>query len=184
MANLYEIDEQLKILEEYMCDPETGEMLSDEEFYKKLDEVQMALSDKIENTMCFYKNLMSDVEQFKSEEKKIAERRKGKENLANRLQNRIDYYIRHQFTDEEGNVDNKGLNAYKFETSKVKLSYRKGQGRLEIKDLSKVPKEYIKEHELSESDIKKADIKKLMKQNGETDNDYAKIETNISMQVK
>lgn len=183
MANLYEIDEQLKVLEEYMCDPETGELLTEEEFYKKLDEVEMALSDKIENTMCFYKNLMSDVEQFKSEEKKIAERRKGKENLANRLQNRIDYYIRHQFTDEEGNVDNKGLNAYKFETPKVKLSYRKSD-KIEIKDLSKVPKKYIKEHELSESDIKKTDIKKLMKQNGETDNDYAKIETNISMQVK
>ena len=183
MANLYEIDEQLKVLEEYMCDPETGEMLSDEEFYKKLDKVQMALSDKIENTMCFYKNLMSDVEQFKSEEKKIAERRKVKENLANRLQNRIDYYIRYQYTDEEGNIDNESLNKYKFETSKVKLSYRKSD-KIEIKDLSKVPKEYIKEHELSESDIKKTDIKKLMKQNGETDNDYAKIETNISMQVK
>lgn len=183
MANLYEIDEQLKVLEEYMCDPETGEMLSDEEFYKKLDEVQMALSDKIENTMCFYKNLMSDVEQFKSEEKKIAERRKVKENLANRLQNRIDYYIRHQFTDENGDIDKESLNKYKFETPKVKLSYRKSD-KIEIKDLSKVPKEYIKEHELSESDIKKADIKKLMKQNGEVDNDYAKIETNIGMQVK
>ena len=82
MASLYEIDERLRLLEEYNVDAETGEILSEEDFNAKFDEIQMALTDKIENTMAFYKCLMSDVEAFKTEEKRLAERRRAKENLA------------------------------------------------------------------------------------------------------
>src|SRR5574344_1639023 len=100
MANLYEIDYQLRVLEEYMVDPETGEILDEESFNAKFDEIQMALSEKIENSMCFYKNLQADIEAFKTEEKKLAQRRKIKENLAERVKNRIDNYVTMQFTDE------------------------------------------------------------------------------------
>ena len=67
MANLYEIDYQLRVLEDYMCDPDTGELLDEDSFNAKFDEIQMALSEKIENSMCFYKNLQSDIEAFKIE---------------------------------------------------------------------------------------------------------------------
>ena len=67
MANLYEIDYQLQMLEDYMVDPETGELLDEDSFNAKFDEIQMALNEKIENSMCFYKNLQADIESFKTE---------------------------------------------------------------------------------------------------------------------
>ena len=74
MANLYEIDYQLQMLEDYMVDVETGEILDEDSFNAKFDEIQMALNEKIENSMCFYKNLQADIEAFKTEEKNIAQR--------------------------------------------------------------------------------------------------------------
>ena len=179
MASLYEIDEQLKILEEYMVDPETGELLDEESFNAKFDEIQMALSDKIENSMCFYKNLQSDIDAFKAEEKNLAQRRKVKENLANRVKNRIDKYVTMQFTDEQGNVDKDSLNKWKFESPRVKLSYRKSDS-VEVYDINSLPKEYVKENiELSAD---KASLKKAIK-SGEKING-ATLVTNLNMQVK
>lgn len=178
---LYEIDEQLKVLEEYQCDMETGEILSDEEFAKKFDEIQMALSDKIENTICFTKNLDAEIEAFKTEEKKIAERRKAKENLSNRLKNNIDRYIRMQYTNmETGEVDNNGLNKFKFETPKMKLSYRKST-TVNVTDQTKVPKEFIKV-ETKES-VDKMNLKKWLK-NENNKCDGANLVDNINMQIK
>ena len=65
MGTLYEIDQRLTQLEEWGCDPETGEILSDEEFAKKFDEISMELDKKIENTMLFAKQLNSDAEAIK-----------------------------------------------------------------------------------------------------------------------
>ena len=179
MANLYEIDYQLRVLEDYMCDPDTGELLDEESFNAKFDEIQMALNEKIENSMCFYKNLQSDIEAFKEEEKKLAQRRKVKENLAERVKNRIDNYVTMQFTDEEGSVDKDNLNKWKFETHKVKLSYRKSDS-VEVSDINLLPKEYVKEKvELSaDKTALKKDIKSGKEING------AKIVTNLNMQVK
>ena len=39
MANLYEIDYQLRVLEDYMCDPDTGELLDEDSFNAKFDEI-------------------------------------------------------------------------------------------------------------------------------------------------
>lgn len=178
MASLYEIDERLRILEEYMVDEETGEILSEEEFYKKLDEVQMALSEKIENTMCFYKNLMADVEAFKAEEAKISARRKVKENLAERLKNRIHDYITYQYTDEDGVVHIDEQNQWKFETPKVKLSYRKSE-KVEA-DIDVIPKKYIKKK--TEYSVDKTAIKNAIKDGAKIKG--AQLVTNMNMQVK
>lgn len=179
MANLYEIDYQLRVLEDYMCDPDTGELLDEDAFNAKFDEIQMALNEKIENSMCFYKNLQADIEAFKTEEKNIAQRRKFKENLAERIKNRIDNYIRMKYTNEDGIVDTKGLNEFKMETPRMKLSYRKSDS-VDIYDIDSLPKEYIKEKVEVSADktALKKDIKSGKKING------AKIVTNLNMQVK
>ena len=178
MSSLYEIDERLRNLEEYGVD-EYGEILDEDSFNAKFDEIQMALSEKIENSMCFYKNLQADIEAFKAEEKNLAQRRKVKENLAERVKNRIDNYVTMQFTDEDGNVDKDNLNKWKFETPKVKLSYRKSDS-VEVSDINLLPKEYVKEKvELSaDKTALKKDIKSGKEING------AKIVTNLNMQVK
>lgn len=184
---LYEIDKKLRILEEFMVDSETGEIISDEDFSNKFDEIQMELNKKIENTICFAKNLDSDVEQLKIEEEALAKRRKSKENLSKRLKNNIDRYIRQQFTvaecDKDGNIidyslDEKGLNKYKFETPKCFISYRKSQS-VNITDESKIPKEFIKIEEVKKID--KTNLNKYLKDNK---CDGAFIKTNINMQIK
>lgn len=177
--NLYEIDHRLKMLEEYLVDEETGEIVQTEEDFNKLfDEIQMDLMDKIESTMCFYKNLQADISAFKEEENNIAKRRKVKENLAERLKKRIDNYITYQFTDDDGNVDSDGLNKWKMETPKVKLSYRKSESV--NADLELIPKKFIKKKiELSAD---KAELKKLLKE-GKTVKG-ATLVTKYNMQVK
>lgn len=178
MASLYDIDARLRILEEYMVDEETGEVLSEEEFYKKLDEVQMALNEKIENTMCFYKNLMADVEAFKAEEEKIKARRKVKENLAERLKKRINDYITYQYTDEDGIVNIENQNQWKFETPKVKLSYRKSE-KVEA-DIDVIPKKYI--NKKIEYSVDKTAIKNAIKNGAKVKG--AQLITNVNLQVK
>lgn len=180
--NLYEIDNRLNILEEYMVDSETGEMVSEDDFAEKFDEIQMELSKKIENTICFAKNLESDAEQLKTEEDKLANRRKAKENLAKRLKNNIDRYIRQQFvtTNEKGEtkLDEKGLNKYKFDTSKCFISYLKSQS-VNVIDESKIPTKFVKT--TTSTKVDKAELKKYLKDNS---CDGAIIETNINMQIK
>ncbi len=180
MASLYEIDERLQMLENYLVDSETGEIIqTEEEFNKLFDEIQMDLNNKIESTMCFYKNLQADVDAFKAEEKKLAQRRKVKENLAERLKKRIDNYIELQYTDEEGNLDKDSLNKFKFETPKVKISYRKSE-TVEVENIDLLPKEFIKEKVEKSAD--KVAIKQFIK-GGKTLNG-AQLVTNINMQVK
>lgn len=176
---LYEIDEKLRILEEYGVDEETGELLDEDQFNSKFDEIQMALNDKIESSICFVKNLNAEVEALKTEEKNLAQRRKVKENLAERIKNRIDTYIKAQYTDEKGNVDTVGLNKYKMETPKMKLSYRKSES-VNITDINSVPKEYIKTK--TEVSADKANIKKAIKAGQHING--AELVTNINMQVK
>ena len=176
---LYEINDQLAILEEYSIDPDTGEILDEDQFNAKFDEIQMALNDKIESSICFVKNLNAEVEAFKTEEKNLAQRRKVKENLAERIKNRIDTYIKAQYTDEDGNVDTIGLNKYKMETPKMKLSYRKSES-VNITDINSVPKEYIKTK--TEVSADKTNIKKAIKAGQHING--AELVTNINMQVK
>lgn len=176
---LYEIDEKLRVLEEYGVDEETGELLDEDQFNAKFDEIQMALNDKIESSICFVKNLNTEVEAFKAEEKNLAQRRKIKENLAERIKNRIDTYIKAQYTDEEGNIDIVGLNKYKMETPKMKLSYRKSES-VNITDIDSIPKKYIKTK--TEISADKTNIKKAIKAG--QDINGAELVTNINMQVK
>ena len=178
MSSLYEIDERLRNLEEYGVD-EYGEILDEDSFNAKFDEIQMALSEKIENSMCFYKNLQSDIEAFKEEEKKLAQRRKVKENLAERIKNRIDNYIRMKYTNEAGIVDTDGLNKFKMETPRMKLSYRKSDS-VEVSDINLLPKEYVKEKVELSAD--KTALKKALKDGKEING--ATIVTKLNMQVK
>ena len=184
---LYEINQALLNAVEGLevgCDVETGEVVSDEEFKELIDGLQMTLSDKIENIGRYIKNLSADVDAFKSEQKKLMERRKVAENKLDRLQNYLDKFIKLQYTNLDTlEIDKEGLNKFKFETPSVKISYRKSAS-VEITDLSKVPSEYIKERVIEEDDIKKSDIKKLLQSDKDITVDYAKINENINLSVK
>ena len=101
---LYEINAEL----EKLIDPETGE-IADIELFEQLG---LERSTKIENIALWIKNLESDAESLQAEEKKLKARRVSAENNAERLHD----FLSGMLTDGE-----------KFETPRVKLSWRKSE---------------------------------------------------------
>ncbi len=164
MSSLWEIDARLQALEDFGVDEDGCIIETEEEFNKAFDAIQMDLQSKIENTILFAKSLDAEAEAIKAEEKKLAERRKAKENLSERLKKRINDYVTWQFTDEEGNVDLNGLRKWRFDSARVYISYRKSDV-VEFTDATKIPKEFIKV-ETKETPMK-AEIKKAIKEGKE-----------------
>lgn len=129
MSTLYEIDYNLyQLLEnEMVVDEETGEILFEE---SDIDNLLLSRDQKLENTACYIKNLMSDIDQIKAEEKSLKERRQIKEKKVERLKS----YLANSmllFGDK------------KFETPRVALSFRKSK-QVEIEPNTHLPQEYIK----------------------------------------
>lgn len=116
---LYEINQQ--ILD--AIDMETGEIIDDAKF----DDLQMERTEKLENIALYYKNLLSEAEALKAEKNAFAEREKQAKTKADSLKKLLD----------------KELNGSKFDTVKVKVSYRKSSA-LEYDGESDVPDEYLK----------------------------------------
>lgn len=104
---LYEINEQIEaLLSEASVDEETGEVTLN---FDALDALELERDSKIEAVACYIKNIKSDIDALKSEEKALNERRKAKENKAENLTNYLAYC----------------LNGKGFETPKCKVSFRK-----------------------------------------------------------
>ena len=108
--SIYEIDDSIMSL----VDMETGE-IEDE---KRYDEPQMERTQKVENIGCFYKNLIAEAKAMKEEEANLAQRRKAVENKAERIKNLLAY----------------ALSGEKFESPKVRCSYRKAKS-VQVDDL-------------------------------------------------
>lgn len=129
MSALYEIDKNLYQLLEFdmVVDEETGEILFEE---SDIDNLLLSRDEKIENTGCYIKNLLSDIEQLKAEEKSLKERRQTKEKKVERLKKYLaDSML--LFGDK------------KFETPRVALSFRKSK-QVEIDEDVVLPEEFIK----------------------------------------
>lgn len=168
--NLYDIRQELIDTMEYGVDVETGEMLEDYDLQAKLDELSMKLDDKIENIGCYIKNLKSDAEALKQEKLNLAQRQKVVENKVEGLTKYLSNFMK--------------MNEIpKFETPKVKLSFRKST-TVDITDLSKVPQEYIKDRELKDSDVKKTDIKNYLKVHKDEKIDGVELVDNQNIQIK
>lgn len=101
--SIYEIDDSILSL----VDMETGE-IEDE---KRYDELQMERTQKVESIGCFYKNLVAEAKAMRDEEANIAQRRKAVENKAERIKALLVYALRGE----------------KFESTKVRCSYRKAK---------------------------------------------------------
>lgn len=133
MANLFEIDNKINELLESdaqrsdeLTDLETGEIASLEEL---LNQLEIEQKTKIENIGCYIKNIAADVDALKLEEKKLAERRKVKENQIERLKNYLSM-----------NLQEAGYN--KFETSRVVLSFRTSKA-IEIAEGTELDDEFL-----------------------------------------
>ena len=135
MATLYEIDEEIL----NCVDMETGEIIDVE----RLGQLQLARDDKVEGIALWIKNLISDADAIKSEEEKLAQRRKVNENKAKNLKEYL----------------SKFLGGQKFKTPKVSISYRKSES-VEVTDISKLDDDYLK---FAEPTVDKAKVKKALK---------------------
>lgn len=121
---LYQINQQIEEAFYTSMDPETGEIIGD---LSSLDELQIARDEKIENICLFYKNLISDAEAIRAEEKKLAERRRACENHAERLKKYL--------------ADN--LQGEAFKTPRTAVSWRKSTS-VNVTNLWAIPEEYLK----------------------------------------
>ena len=143
MTTLYEINNA--ILE--CCDTETGEILD----FERLEQLQLEKAQKIEGVALYIKNLEAETAALKTEETALAERRKAKENKAKRLK---EFLVN-------------ALAGQKFETARVRLSFRSSTG-VEIDDeltlltwLEKNHQDHCIKYKMPE--ISKSEVGKLLK---------------------
>ena len=133
MATLYEINKEINSLlesdfqkDEEIVNNETGEITT---INAKLDELEMDLNTKLENVGCYIKNLDSDIEALKVEEKTLADRRKVKENQLERLKKYL-----------ADNLQAAGMQ--KYESPRCVLSFRKSD-QVIISEGAVIPEEFI-----------------------------------------
>ena len=108
MASIYEINEEIQ----NCLNTETGEF--DEERFNGLLELKET---KIEQLLCFYKNVVALAKAMKAEEEALKERREKEEKKAENLKNYIQY----------------ALAGENFKTPKAAVSYRATQS-VEVAD--------------------------------------------------
>ena len=160
--SLYEINE--KILNfRYEVDEETGEILNIDE----LDKLNMAFDEKIENLCLYAKSLRAEASAIKDEEKNLKERREAKERKADNIE---DYISRN-------------LQGKKFETARVKVSWRKSES-VEILNEDAVPDSFLDIQVVRKP--MKAEIKKRLKEaeaKGE-EIPWAKLNVSNNMSLK
>ena len=130
--NLFEINQAIMDC----VDTETGEIIDEE----RLNELQIAEEEKIENIALWIKNLKAEAEALKAEKEAFDKRKKAAENKAESLSKYLTNYL-------QGN---------KFKTTKVSISYRKSES-LEIDNTESIPFDYIEyEPKINKTDLKKA----------------------------
>jgi outer membrane murein-binding lipoprotein Lpp len=142
---LYEIDKAIEDLIANAVDPETGELILDNE---ALDALQMERDAKVENLALYVKDLTAMTKAIREEEKALAERRQAVEKKAARLQNYLVYALQGQ----------------KFSTAKVACTFRHS----ETVDCSPEFVEWAKKNDVSllrqkEPEANKAEIKAKLK---------------------
>lgn len=178
--NLFEIEQSMMNLLEYGVDDTTGEIIETEEDFNVLyDSIQLDLYTKLDNSNCLCKMLDGEIEVIDKEIKRLQSEKKRRENKQEWIKNRVDNFIRRQFTNENGIVDNESLNKYKLELPHSKISYRKSDS-VEVSDINLLPKEYVKEKVELSAD--KTALKKALKDGKEIKG--AEIVTKLNMQVK
>lgn len=133
----------------------------------ELDELNLAREEKIEGICLWIKNLRAEASAIKDEEKNLADRRKAKENKADRLE----AYI------------SSNLQGKPFETSKVKVTFRKSES-VEILNEDAVPDSFLDIQVVRKP--MKTEIKKRLKEaeaKGE-EIPWARINTKQNMSLK
>lgn len=154
MASLYSIN--AAILD--CVDLETGEIIDIEQ----LQALQMEREQKIENVALWYKNLLSDAEQYAAEEAAF----KKKKQAAQAQAERVKAYL----------LD--ALQGEKYKSTRVNISYR-NSSRVVVEDVLNLPPRFVR---FADPEPNKTEIMAAIK-NGEEVNG-ARIESSQSIIIK
>lgn len=127
---LYKINKHIQdVLENgYSFDEETGEILFDT---SSLDTLEIAFNEKVDNIICYIKNLNALNDAIESEIKALGERKKANNKKVENLTNYVLTTMKMREMD-------------KLETAKNKVSFRKSKS-LNVVDESKIPSIYFTE---------------------------------------
>ena len=178
--NLFDIQDSMMNLLEYHVNDETGEIVeTEEEFNELYNSIQLDLQTKLDNTNCLQKMIDGELEVIDKEIKRLTAEKSARVRKKEWLKNRVDAFVKRQFTDENGNVDEEGVHKYKLDLPHSKISYRKSAS-VEVTDLETLPEEYIKTK--IEKNPDKVAIKNAIKDGKEVKG--AKIVTNYNIQIK
>ena len=178
--NLFEINESIMNLLVYNVDDQTGEIIeTEEEFNQLYDSILLDLHTKLDNTNCLTKLIDGEIEVIDKEIKRLQTAKKSRENKREWLKNRVDYFIKQQFINENGELDTEGLRKYKLDLAHSKISYRKSDS-VDVTNFEELPEEYIK-IKIDKSPDKVA-IKNAIKDG--TNVKGAKLVTNYNIQIK
>lgn len=165
MASLYEINSELQKAINEMFEQalfsETGEV--SQETADKVSELQMARDEKVDNIGAYIKNLKSDVVAIKTEMDNLKDRMDSKKKKIEYLENYLSDI----------------LGGEKFESARVKISYRKSEAVM-IPDMEALDEEFIKTK--TETVADKAAIKEALKAGQEVHGAY--LETKNNIQIK
>ena len=118
MATLYHIDQAIL----NCIDMDTGEIIDIEQ----LEKLQIERNTKIENVICWIKNLESDAAAIKSEVNSLTDRAKKAENKAAELR---EWLV-------------SALGGQKFDSARCAVSWRRSES-VEIEDENKIPLQYM-----------------------------------------
>ena len=177
---LFEIEQSMYNLLNYGVDDETGEVVqSEEEFNKLYDSIQLDINTKLDNTNCLVKVLNGEIDVIDKEIERLTKEKQRRQNTIEFLSKRVDYFIKKQFTDENGNLNGDGLKAFKLALPHSKISYRKSES-VNIIDEKMIPRDYYKEK--FEYSIDKRKIKEAIKNNIKVDG--CELNTNYNIKVE
>lgn len=160
--NLYEINAALMQAYDDAVDQETGEIIENEA-YKAIDGLQMALEEKTENVLLWIKNLQADAEALKKEKLAFADRQARAEAKIESLKKYV------------GEV----LDGQKFQTPRVSASWRKSEAVEYVGNVFALPENYIK---YSDPTVDKTALKNALK-NGE-EIEGARLVIRQNLQIK
>ena len=177
---LFEIQDSMMNLLEYHVDDTTGEFIeTEEEFNELYNSIQLDLQTKLDNTNCLQKMIDGEIDVINKEIKRLTAEKNAREKKKEWLKNRVDYFVKRQFTDEEGNVDTESIHKYKLDLPHSKISYRKSDS-VEITNFDLIPSKFIKKK--IEENPDKVAIKEAIKNGKEVSG--AKVVTNYNIQIK
>jgi len=164
MATIYEIDAAIRACCERV-DDETGEVLDQE----SLDALQMEREAKLEGVALYVKQLLYEAADIKAEEKALSQRRQAKERRIDGLKA---YLTEH-------------LEGKKFETAKVKLSFRASTS-VSITDSAALVRYLEQAHDecirYAAPEVNKTELKKLLEQGEAVPG--AALEARQNLQIK